>query len=94
MRFAPEGDSTIHTQGGENELLQVWPLVLAIAMGNRKGRRLLLRVLLVLRREIIPIDAHRGRIEVHIAFVEVKDLISPYRTGREHLHRARIIEPI
>ena len=42
LRFAPERDSPIHTQGGEDELLQVWPLVLAIAMGDRKGAALLL----------------------------------------------------
>ena len=36
-RFAPQRDSTIDTQRGEDELLQVWPLVLAIAIGDPKG---------------------------------------------------------
>ena len=35
--FAPEGYCPIDTQGGEDELLQVWPLVLAIAIGDPKG---------------------------------------------------------
>src|SRR5438445_930341 len=44
--------------------------------------------------QILPIDAHRGRIEMHIALVQLKDLIGPHRTGREDLHRTRVIEPI
>ncbi len=35
--FAPEGDSPIDTQGGEDAWLQVWPLVLALALGDPKG---------------------------------------------------------
>ena len=35
--FPPQGDSTIDTQRGEDELLQVGALVLAIAIGNPKG---------------------------------------------------------
>ena len=46
VRFAPEGDGPVDAQGREDELLQIWPLVFAIAMGNRKGDRLLLLVLL------------------------------------------------
>ena len=45
LGFTPDGDSPIDTQGGEDKLLQVWPLVLAIALGDPKGSRLLLGLL-------------------------------------------------
>ena len=37
VRFAPEGYGTIHTEGRADTLLQVGPLVLAIAISEPKG---------------------------------------------------------
>ena len=31
---------------------------------------------------------------MHIAFVETKDAIGPYGTGRKHLHGARVIQAL
>ena len=88
LGFAPDRNGPIDAECGEDELLQVGPLVLAIAMGNCKGP------LLRLRKHIIAIHRHGSRIKVDVALVEAKDLISPYGTGCEDLHRARIIEPV
>ena len=54
LRLAPEGDGPVDAQGREDELLEIRPLVFAIAMGNRKGDRLRLLVCLPLWRQIIP----------------------------------------
>ena len=89
--FAPQRYGTINTPRGEDAWLQVGALVLAIAIGDPKGH---LGLLGLLQGQISPLYRDRGRIQVDVALVEVKDLIGPYRTGREHLHRARVIEPI
>ena len=47
LRFAPQRDSPVDTQRGADERLQVWPLVLALAIRNRKGHRLLLGLCLL-----------------------------------------------
>ena len=87
---APDRYGTIDTQRGEHALLQVRPRVFALARRNRTGP---LGLLLIRRRQIIAIDAHRGRIAVHLALVEVQGLLGPYGTGRAPLHRARGLEP-
>jgi len=88
LGFAPERPGPIDAERGEDALLQVGPLVLALAMGHRQGH------LLLLRKHIIAVHRHGSRVKVDGALVEAKDLIRPYGTGREDLHRARIIEPI
>src|SRR5712691_12132109 len=72
--FAQEGYSTIDTQRGEDELLQVGALVLAIAIRDPKGHLLLLGLL---GGQIIPVHRDRGRIKVDVALVEAKDAIGP-----------------
>jgi len=94
VRFAPEGYGTIHTQGREDELLQIRPLGLAIAMRNRQGHRLLRLVLRVRRRPILPIDADRRRIKVHVPLVQPKHLIGTHGAGGEELHSADLVEAI
>ena len=94
--LAPERDSPIDTQRGADAWLQGGPLGLARAGRNRQGPRLRLGLCLLwrgLRGEILPIDAHRGRITGPIPLVEVQGLIGPYGPGRAHLHRARVREP-
>ena len=53
----PQRGTARSTHSREDELLEIRPLVFAIAMGNRKGDRLRLLVCLPLWRQIIPIDA-------------------------------------
>ena len=91
LGLPPDGDRTIDTPGGEDTLLQVWPLVLAIAIGDPKGALVLLGLL---GGQILSVDGDRGGIKVDRALVAVQDLLGPDGAGREHLHRARVIEPI
>src|SRR5262245_63904526 len=76
--LAPQGDSTIDTQRGEDAWLQVGALVLAIAIGHPKRYLLLLGLLWG---RILPVHRDRGRIKVDVALVEAKNAIGPDGTG-------------
>ena len=91
LRFAPEGDGTIDAQSREDELLQIRPLILAIALGDPKGSH---RLLGLLWRPIIPIDADGRRIKVHVPFVQPIDLIGTHSTGGKNLHGPNGIETL
>jgi hypothetical protein len=69
-------------------LLEVWPLILAIAIGHLKGE------VLGLGKLIRTPDAAGGGIKMHITALQAKPCGSPDGTGREEPHRAKVIETI
>jgi hypothetical protein len=91
FRFAPDRPGSIDAERGEDARLQVRPLVLARALGNRQGH---LRLCRLLWTPIIAVDRHGSRITVYIALVEAKDLVGSDSTGRQYFHRAGVIKPI
>ena len=88
LGLAPNRYRTLHAQGGEDELLQVRSLILAIAIGHLEGEVLLLGKL------VIAPDTAGGRSKVHIAALQAKPRGRPDRTGREELHGADVVEAI
>src|SRR5919108_3577502 len=88
LGLAPDRHGAIHAEGGQDELLEVRPFVLAIAISHLKGEVLRLGKL------IVTPDTAGGRIKVHIAALQAKPHGRPDRTGREEPHRAKVVEAI
>jgi hypothetical protein len=69
-------------------LLEVRPLIFAIAIGYLKRHVLRLGIL------ILAPDTARGGIKVHIAALQAKPHSGPDRTGCEEPHGAKVVEAI
>jgi hypothetical protein len=94
LRLAPEGDGTVDAQGREDALLQIRPLVCALAMGNRQGDRLRLLVWLPLWRQILPLDADGRGLKVDILSIQPIGLLGTHRTGGKNLPGPHVIEAL
>src|SRR5262249_24315248 len=88
LGLAPDRYGAIDAEHGQHKLLEVRPLILAIAIGHLEGevRRL--------GKLIVAPDTVRSGIKVHIAALQVKPCGSADRTGGKEPHRAEVVEAI
>src|SRR5215831_19108867 len=86
--LAPNRYSAIDAQSGQHKLLEIRPLVLAIAIGHLVGEVLRFGKL------ILAPDTAGGRIKVHIAALYAKPCGSTDRTGGKKPHGAEVVEAI
>src|SRR5215813_1506412 len=88
LGLAPNRDSAIDAQRGQHKLLEIRPLVLAIALGHLEGEVLRLGKL------ILTPDTARGGIKVHITALQAKPCSSADGTGSKEPHSAEVVEAI
>src|SRR5215813_2900130 len=88
LGLAPNRYSAIDAQRGQHKLLEIRPLILAIAISHLEGEVLRLGKL------VIAPDTARGRIKVYIAALQAKSHGRPDRTGREEPHGTKVVEAI
>jgi hypothetical protein len=88
LGLAPNWHGTVHAQGGEDELLEVRPLILAITIGHLEGEVLRFGKL------IVAPDTAGGGIKVHVASLQVKPGDRADSTIGKEPHRAEVVEAI
>src|SRR5215470_17859101 len=86
LGLAPNRYRTVYAQGGEDALLEVRSLILAIAIGHLKGQ------VLGLGKLVLAPDTARGRIKMDVATLQATPHGRPDRTGREEPHGTKVVE--
>src|SRR5262245_3261726 len=88
LGLAPNRHRALHAQGGEDELLEVRPLILALTISHLEGEVLRLGKL------ILTPDTAGGGIKVHIASLQVNPRDRSDGTVGKEPHRAEVVETI